>query len=118
MFGWWPDHRRTKKRLYAINPVMVIYDVVDQRARDCTFTSTAYATLKGHWLRGEERVSVAMRDGSHDVDVEILSISRAGPSLWGKAVWPLVGKMQASFFEEQLKYLEDTAANAPNSVFL
>ncbi|KAG7366742.1 DUF1990 domain containing protein [Nitzschia inconspicua] len=102
-----------RKKLYAVNPVMVVYDVVDQRARDCTFTSTAYATLKGHWLSGEERVSVALRDGSQDVDVEILSISRAGPSLWGKAVWSMVGKMQQTFFQEHLKHLEDTAAAAP-----
>jgi uncharacterized protein (UPF0548 family) len=109
--GFLPD--RLKRKLYAVNPVMVVYDVVDQRARDCTFTSTAYATLKGHWLSGEERVSVALRDGSQDVDVEILSISRAGPSLWGKAVWPLVGKMQQAFFQEHLKHLENTAAAAP-----
>lgn len=105
--------KRLRKKLYAVNPVMVVYDVVDQRARDCTFTSTAYATLKGHWLSGEERVSVALRDGSQDVDVEIFSISRAGPSLWGKVVWPMVGKMQQVFFKEHLKHLEDTAATAP-----
>jgi uncharacterized protein (UPF0548 family) len=111
--GFLPD--RLKSRLYAINPVMVVYDIVDQRAKDCTFTSTAYATLKGHWLSGEERVSVALRDGSLDVDVEILSISRAGPSLWGKALWPLVGNLQHTFFQEQLKHLEDTASTS-NSV--
>jgi uncharacterized protein (UPF0548 family) len=98
-----------KRRLYAVNPVMVVYDLVDQRAPGTTFTSTAYATLKGHWLQGEERVTVALRDGSEEVDVEILSISRAGPSLWGKAIWPFVGDMQTKFFEQHLDHLARTA---------
>jgi uncharacterized protein (UPF0548 family) len=112
--GFLPD--RFRKKLYTINPVMCVYDVVDQRAPGTTFTSTAYATLKGHWLSGEERVSVALRDGSQDVDVEILSVSHAGPSLWGKVVWPFVGKMQSTFFQQHLKHLEDTAAAAPRDV--
>jgi uncharacterized protein (UPF0548 family) len=96
-----------KKRLYSINPVMVVYDVVDQRGPDghSTFTSTAYSTLKGHFIRGEERVTVAFRDGSQDVDVEILSISRAGPGLVGKALWPFIGKMQSKFFKQHLDHL-------------
>lgn len=104
-----------KRRLYAVNPVMVVYDLVDQRAPGTTFTSTAYATLKGHWLQGEERVTVALRDGSDDVDVEILSISRAGPSLWGKTMWPFVGSMQTKFFEQHLDYLARTGALVMNS---
>lgn len=104
-----------KKRLYAVNPVMVVYDLIDQRAPGTTFTSTAYATLKGHWLSGEERVSVALRDGTQYVDIEILSVSRAGPSLWGKAVWPFVGKMQSNFFQEHLKHLEDVAKSCENA---
>lgn len=98
------------RRIYSINPVMVVYDVVDQRAPDgqTTFTSTAYATLKGHFLRGEERVTVALRDGSQDVEVEILSISRAGPGIFGKTLWPFVGKMQANFFKQQLNHLSQS----------
>ncbi|KAL3904229.1 MAG: hypothetical protein SGARI_005015, partial [Bacillariaceae sp.] len=111
--GFLPD--RLKKRMYAVNPVMVVYDLIDQRAPGTTFTSTAYATLKGHWLSGEERVSVAMRDGTQDVDIEILSVSRAGPTLWGKAVWPLVGKMQSNFFQEHLMHLEDVAKSCDDS---
>jgi len=99
-----------QRRIYSINPVMVVYDVVDQRAPDgrTTFTSTAYATLKGHFLRGEERVTVALRDGSQDVEVEILSISRAGPSLFGKTLWPFISKMQSSFFRQQLQHLSES----------
>lgn len=86
---------------------MVVYDVVDQRAPEgqTTFTSTAYATLKGHFLRGEERVTVALRDGSQYVEVEILSISRAGTSVFGKTLWPFIGKMQSKFFQQQLDHL-------------
>jgi uncharacterized protein (UPF0548 family) len=100
------------RRIYAVNPVMVIYDVVDQRGHDMLWTSTAYATMKGHWLSGEERVTIVMRDGSQAVDVEILSVSRAGPSLWGKIVWPLVGKKQNAFFTEQLLHLQKVAAKS------
>ena len=48
---------------------------------------------------------MALRDGSHDVEVEILSISRAGPSLFGKALWPFITKMQSDFFRRQLEHL-------------
>lgn len=91
--------------IFAINPVRVVYDVVDQRGPATTFTSTAFATLPGHLLRGEERVTVAWRDGTDQVDVEIVSVSRAGPSWKGRALWPFIGKMQSTFFESQLDNL-------------
>jgi uncharacterized protein (UPF0548 family) len=97
-----------QRRIYAINPVMVVYDVVDQHAQQTLFTSTAYSTLKGHFIRGEERVTVALRDGSQDVEVEILSISRAGPSLFGKMLWPFLGTMQNNFFQRQLEHLSES----------
>jgi uncharacterized protein (UPF0548 family) len=97
-----------QRRIYAINPVMVVYDVVDQHAQQTLFTSTAYSTLKGHFIRGEERVTVALRDGSQDVEVEILSISRAGPSLFGKMLWPFLGTMQNKFFQRQLEHLSES----------
>lgn len=99
-----------QRRIYSINPVMVVYDVVDQRAPDgqTTFTSTAYATLKGHFLCGEERVTVVLRDGSQDVEVEIFSISRAGSGLLGKTLWPFIGKMQSNFFQQQLHHLSQS----------
>ena len=109
-----------QRRIYSINPVMVVYDLVDQRAPDgeTTFTSTAYATLRGHFLRGEERVTVALRDGSQDVEVEIMSISRAGPGLLGKTLWPFIGKMQSSFFQQQLDHLDHSgrAIDSTNSM--
>lgn len=102
-----------QRRIYSINPVMVVYDVVDQRAPDgqSTFTSTAYSTLKGHFLRGEERVTVALRDGSEDVEVEILSVSRAGPGLFGKTLWPFIGNMQSNFFRQQLEHLYESGCS-------
>lgn len=52
-------------RLWCMNPCLVIYDLLDEKQInnddfDCTFTSTAYATLKGHFLCGEERVTVGI----------------------------------------------------------
>ena len=93
-------------KLYSVNPVMVVYDVVDQRGPSTTFSSTAYATMKGHLLRGEERVTVTLRDGTEDVEVEIVSVSQAGQSMKGKAVWPFIGKMQSTFFESQMDFLQ------------
>jgi uncharacterized protein (UPF0548 family) len=100
-------------RLLAMSPVGVVYDLVDQRGSDgaTTYTSTAYATLRGHWLAGEERVTVALRDGGA-VDVEILSYSRPSRSLPGRLVWPFVGGMQRRFFEQQLRALERVAARS------
>lgn len=93
--------------LYAMNPVSVVYDVVDERGPGTTFTSTAYATEKGHWLRGEERVTVALRDTGH-VDVEIVSFSKPAPGM-GKLVWPVIGGMQQGFFQQQLNALQRVA---------
>jgi len=101
-----------RKRLYTVNPVMVIYDLVDQRSSGTTFTSTAYATMKGHLIRGEERLTVALRDGGEDVDVEIVSISKPGNSLKGKFVWPFITNMQQSFFKQQLGALQRVADSA------
>jgi uncharacterized protein (UPF0548 family) len=96
-------------RIFAINQVMVIYDLVDERAPSTTYTSTAYATMKGHLLSGEERVTVALRDGTQAVEVEIVSVSKPGPSLPSKLLWPFIGKMQNNFFERQLDSLEQAA---------
>lgn len=94
--------------LYAINPVAVVYDLVDERGPATTYSSTAYATLKGHLLRGEERVTVALRDNGH-VDVEIISFSKPAASVKGRLVWPVIGGMQQTFFEEEMKSLERVA---------
>ena len=64
--------------VYVVNPVAVVYDIVDQlSSKGDRFTSTAYCTLKGHLISGEERVTVILRndhnngdndDGDNDVD--------------------------------------------------
>ena len=84
----------------------------------CLYTSTAFATCRGHWLAGEERVTVALRDDDCNqpergapVDVEILSLSRPAPSLVGKIAWPLIGRMQNTFFVQQLNALEKVATS-------
>jgi hypothetical protein len=138
------------KAIYAMNPVAVVYDIVDERVptdgsgRRGLYTSSAYATLKGHLMSGEERVTVIMRGDddavdigsillpatagrsngifSHDdaylsngggwVDVEIVSYSKAAPSLLGRMVWPFVGKKQDSFFTSELDALEHVAHEA------
>lgn len=99
-------------KIFSINPVMLVYDVVDQRGPTTTYSSTAYATMKGHLFRGEERVTVAIRDETQAVEVEILSISRPAPTIKAKLIWPLAGKLQSSFFHEQLAGLAEIATNA------
>ena len=102
-------------KIFSVNPVMVVYDVVDQRGLGTTFTSTAFATMKGHLLRGEERVTVALRDGTEDVEVEIVSVSRAGPTRKARVIWPFIGKMQSAFFESQMDFLKSVAGQKTNS---
>lgn len=80
-----------------------------------TYTSTAYATMKGHLIRGEERVTVAFRDDTGHVDVEILSLSKPGPSIKGRLAWPLLGNMQQKFFLNQLDFFSKTAAETTES---
>lgn len=109
--------KRCKKwapRVYVVNPVSVIYDLVDQRAPGTTYSSTAYATVRGHWLRGEERLSVLHRDGG-DVHVEILSYSKPCNNMWGKIIWPFVGHLQGQFFESQMNALQVVATQHSNS---
>mmetsp|Transcript_25056 Transcript_25056/g.35070 ORF Transcript_25056/g.35070 Transcript_25056/m.35070 type:complete len:472 (+) Transcript_25056:239-1654(+) len=102
--------QRWKPKVYAVNPVMVVYDLVDQRGPGTTFTSTAYATMKGHLLSGECRQTVALRDGiDEEVDIEILSYCRPAPSFWGKVVWPFISPMQTKFFESHMDHLEHAA---------
>jgi hypothetical protein len=65
--------------------------------------------MKGHLLRGEERVTVALRDHDQSVDVEVLSVSRPASTMFSRALWPLVGKKQNSFFEMQMGFLRGIA---------
>jgi len=101
--------------LKVINPVHVIYNLVDQHRPDVAlYTSTAYATGANHWIRGEERVSVILR---HDagVDVEIVSMSQPGPGL-GRLVWPFLGSRQQRFFIEQMNHLQDQTGSTKSLV--
>jgi len=99
------------RSVFNVNPVHVVYDVKDARSIPrCQFTSTAYATLKGHLLTGEERVTVIWRKGMNDeVDVEIISFSRSAPSIGGKIIWPLIGRMQKQFFLAEVDHLANVA---------
>jgi hypothetical protein len=133
--------------LYAINPVAVVYRLLNQRyvsicfliissllyvilifpytvvcdlqfqfsdnfvyrIRGDVYSSTAYATLKGHILTGEERVTVLLRGKGEHVDVEIVSYSRAAPSIRGRFIWPLIGSLQDQFFVTHLNVLKQKA---------
>lgn len=54
-------------------------------------------------------MTVALRDRSELVHVEIVSISKAGRSLKAKGIWPLIGKMQKNFFDKQMDALQEVA---------
>ena len=158
-------HRLPK--FYVINPVTVLYNVVDQyggghsfwadttdanrnhydtttaaggvtpyhlnsntkttpsssssSVSSTTYTSTAYGTGYGHWLCGEERVTVCYRhptilDDNHTtgcVDVEIVSYSQPNMhSFMGRLVYPIIRPLQQSFFVSQMKYLQNIAQTA------
>jgi len=133
-------------RLFCMNPCLVIYDLVDEKQDDCDaiFTSTAYATLKGHFLCGEERVTVGIQNSynkklileasnnnfhfmssssskEHDNDddgqvfVEILSCSRPNTGILGNVMFHFVKNMQLRFFKSQLDTLQEIAKDC-NSI--
>ncbi|GAX28270.1 hypothetical protein FisN_27Hh079 [Fistulifera solaris] len=94
--------------LFAMNPVQVIYDIVDQREYPAIYSATAYATGDRHLLQGEERVTVAFRERTGAVQVEVVSCSR--PHGWkGKCVWPFLTKTQDQFFRQQMEALRKIA---------
>jgi uncharacterized protein (UPF0548 family) len=97
------------KSIFVVNPVHVVYEVMDASgARNSVFSSASYATLSGHLLTGEERVTV--RKGSNDeVEVEIVSFSRSTRSILGRCLWPLIGRVQQQFFLTELWHLDKIA---------
>lgn len=128
-----------KLGIWVWNPCQVLYDLIDQRYNyQCygtssrsshgfqlsqrpgglTYTSTAYGTLKGHLLVGEERISVAIHDEavpknslnhgnkSGKVEVEILSYSHATNSILGRLIFPFIKDMQEQFFRDQILTLD------------
>eukprot|EP00957_Ditylum_brightwellii_P142542 10859956-Ditylum_brightwellii.AAC.1 len=48
------------------------FDCQNNRGAGTTYTSTAYATLRGHLLSGEERVTVVLRDKKSNSDNDVL----------------------------------------------
>jgi len=97
------------KSLFVVNPVHVVYEVKDSRiVPNCLFTTAAFATLTGHLLAGEERVTVLIDVGGA-VAVEILSYSRPAPSIKGKFIWPLIGRTQQQFFLCEIHHLDKIA---------
>eukprot|EP00591_Stephanopyxis_turris_P005416 CAMPEP_0195525722 /NCGR_PEP_ID=MMETSP0794_2-20130614/26309_1 /TAXON_ID=515487 /ORGANISM="Stephanopyxis turris, Strain CCMP 815" /LENGTH=389 /DNA_ID=CAMNT_0040656241 /DNA_START=45 /DNA_END=1214 /DNA_ORIENTATION=+ len=107
--------------VWSMNPCMVVYDLVDERDTSgkggMTYSATAYGTLNGHLLSGEERVSVGIRDGrDRDVEVEVLSYSHATPGFLGRMVFPMITGMQKRFFQEQVDTLERIANECSTSV--
>ena len=97
------------RSLFVVNPVRVVYEMKDNNDQNkCKFSSTAYATMSGHLLAGEERVTVRIGKGG-EVVVEIVSFSRPAPSFGGKVIWPLIGGMQREFFLAELNHLDKVA---------
>jgi uncharacterized protein (UPF0548 family) len=104
-------YTRFGRMAWILNPVQVVYDWVDQRGPCTTYTSTAYATCRGHGLVGEERVTVALRDSGR-VDVQVISYSKAAKWYTNIAFGPLIHKMQHRFFTNQLQFLQTVASDA------
>ena len=98
-------------QIYVVNPIHTVYEKVDWRHPKGVYSCTSYATLRGHLLSGEERVLVSMRS-SGEVDVEIVSFSRAGPGVVGKIVWPFIGRMQRQFFLREIDHLAQAAVQS------
>lgn len=96
---------------WILNPVQVVYDWVDQRGPGTTYTSTAYATCRGHGLQGEERVTVALRDSGR-VDVQVISYSKAAKWYTKFAFGVMIHKMQDTFFTNQMQFLQTVASDA------
>mmetsp|Transcript_12327 Transcript_12327/g.18931 ORF Transcript_12327/g.18931 Transcript_12327/m.18931 type:complete len:298 (-) Transcript_12327:16-909(-) len=97
--------------LFVVNPIHVICDMKNCRKKSnpsSIVSSSSYATLDGHLLAGEERVSVALSE-NNAVDVEIISFSRSAPSINGRIVWPFIGRMQKLFFLKEMEHLSRVA---------
>lgn len=97
--------------LFVANPIHVICDTKNCRQQSnpiSIVSSSSYATLDGHLLAGEERVSVALSENDA-VEVEIVSFSRSAPSINGRIVWPFIGRMQKHFFLKEMEHLSRVA---------
>jgi uncharacterized protein (UPF0548 family) len=91
---------------WVLNPCRVVCRVDGRRE-----ASVGYATLEGHLIAGEERMSV--RCGPSGVTFELLSLSRgAGPV--GKLLFFALGRTQDRFFTEQCRCMQ-AAAGRPDA---
>ena len=100
--------------IWVVNPCMIVYELVDERCNNGqnTYSATAYATLRGHLLKGEERVIVSMSDQSKNVCVDILSYSHSTPGILGNIVFAACKEMQIRFFGEEMDTLEKIAKDS------
>jgi len=92
--------------LWVTNPCRVVRQrTADQRR----VVSVGYATLEGHLIAGEERMSVT-RDSSGDVNFEVVSYSR-GCGLLGSLLFFGLEQTQRRFFAEQCRCMRDALAS-------
>lgn len=94
---------RSALGVYALNACRI---VADESSR--THAVVAYGTLDGHWLAGEESMVVRIDPRTGCVTFSLLSLSRGSGAL-GFALFPLLGRMQRSFFAEQVHVMQRLA---------
>lgn len=104
--------------IWIVNPCMIVYDLVDERipASCKTYSASAYATMRGHLLCGEERVAVAIDDITKEVSVEVLSFSHASSGIFNKLAFGACKEMQRRFFQEQIDTLQKIARDMEPSL--
>lgn len=88
----------------SLLPLWVLQPIAKSYVQDLEHrTASAYHTQKGHFLRGEERLSAAYDPATRQVSLELHSVS-SGSGLLGKLLFmlPMSKKMQESFFEAQI----------------
>lgn len=87
--------------LWSLNPVRVVYDVVDAEAGGMVYSAIAFSTLRGHLLRGEERFGVELHENG-EVYFELRSVSTgSGPWPVRAALLQAVKPLQKRFFTDQ-----------------
>ena len=89
---------------WVLNPCRVT-------VRECGRQASAvgYATLNGHLIAGEERMSVVLDPRSGEVSFRVVSLSR-GAGAHGRLLFPWLGGSQRRFFREQVDCMVRSAA--------
>jgi uncharacterized protein (UPF0548 family) len=103
---------RSAVGLYAFSTCRIVYDEQSGwparwRRQSSMHAVVAYGTLSGHWIAGEEAMTVRM-DPEGRVTFSLLSISR-GSGAVGVFVFPIIGRMQHGFFAEQVRTMRRLA---------